>query len=510
MPRVNQLKVGVIITYITLILGNLIPIIYTPIMLRIIGQDEYGLYNIARSAVSYLSLLSFGVGNSMVRYISKYRALDDRENEEKTFGLFLMVYAVLSLLVMGLGIVLSLNTELVFSRTFEGEDFSRMRILLILMSLNVVITFIGTVFSSVIVAHERFIFNKLLALFTTFLSPAASLVMLYMGYASIGMAAATVLVGVVSLVGNFLYCRYKLKIRPRFRNPSFEALREIIRFSLFIFLAEIANILYFATDKVLLGVFVSKAAVSVYTIGATFSDYMNMFTTGISSVMMPRITSMVFKGASQDEINSIFIRIGRLQFIIVSFVLSAFIVFGRQFMPIFAGEGYSDSYIVALIIMIPLSVPLIQSVAVNIITAKNKHKFRSVTLLCVAAANVILTLIMLKLGFGYIGAAIASAIAYVVGTIFILNWYYYKKIGLDIPLFWKNIAKLLPTPVIMLVAGLAVTHFVDVSGIVRFVIGAVIFTVIYFAFLIPTLNEYEKNLFFSPFKKIKGKLKGAN
>ena len=53
----NELKSGVILSYINLGLGTVIPFIYTPIMLRMLGQAEYGLFSLASSAVSYLSLL---------------------------------------------------------------------------------------------------------------------------------------------------------------------------------------------------------------------------------------------------------------------------------------------------------------------------------------------------------------------------------------------------------------------------------------------------------------------
>ena len=88
----NELKSGVILSYINLGLGTVIPFIYTPIMLRMLGQAEYGLFSLASSAVSYLSLLSFGFGSTIIRYISKYRAEKDKKSEEKAFGFFLILY----------------------------------------------------------------------------------------------------------------------------------------------------------------------------------------------------------------------------------------------------------------------------------------------------------------------------------------------------------------------------------------------------------------------------------
>lgn len=70
---VNQRKIGVVLSYLTQTVHMVVNLIYTPIMLRLLGQSEYGLYQLVYSAVSYLSLLSFGFGNSYLRYYSIYK-----------------------------------------------------------------------------------------------------------------------------------------------------------------------------------------------------------------------------------------------------------------------------------------------------------------------------------------------------------------------------------------------------------------------------------------------------
>ena len=75
----SQLKSGIVLSYINLIIGNVIPLIYTPMMLNLLGQSEYGLYTLANTIVGYLSLPSFGMGSTIVRYITKYKFYGDKE-----------------------------------------------------------------------------------------------------------------------------------------------------------------------------------------------------------------------------------------------------------------------------------------------------------------------------------------------------------------------------------------------------------------------------------------------
>lgn len=113
--KVNQLRAGTLLSYVNLAIGSIIPMIYTPIMLRMLGQAEYGLYSLSNSIVGYLSLLNFGFGSTIIRYICKYRAEGKKEQVRSVFGLFLVIYGIVSALVIIGGFVLVLCTDACFS-----------------------------------------------------------------------------------------------------------------------------------------------------------------------------------------------------------------------------------------------------------------------------------------------------------------------------------------------------------------------------------------------------------
>ncbi|MDD5889715.1 MAG: hypothetical protein PUC69_03775 [Ruminococcus sp.] len=65
--NMNQVRMGAILSYLNMAIGSLIPMFYTPIMLQLMGQSEFGLYRLSSSVTSYLSLISFGIGSAVVR-----------------------------------------------------------------------------------------------------------------------------------------------------------------------------------------------------------------------------------------------------------------------------------------------------------------------------------------------------------------------------------------------------------------------------------------------------------
>lgn len=253
----------------------------------------------------------------------------------------------------------------------------------------------------------------------------------------------------------------------------------------------------------------ATVGVAIYNVGATFNGMMMNFSIGISSVITPRINTMVFSGSNTEELTALLIKVGRLQAYIVTIVCTGFIVFGKQFITLWAGEGYEQAYIVALFTMIPSCVPLMQSVALNIVVAQNKHKFRSIVYLFIAIVNVIGTILVVN-NYGIVGAAVVSGIAYVIGQGFIMNWYYWKKIKLNIPKFWFSTLRIILIGAVLCVVALLITRFVALDNWIIMFAGIIAYTLIFCALeWFIAMNSYEKGVFITPLKKMLNKVKNT-
>lgn len=498
----SQLRSGVVLSYVNLALSCIIPFLYTPIMLRMLGEAEYGLYSLSSSVIGYLSILSFGFGSTILRYMSMYRAKREKENEEKVFGFFLLLYGAVALLIMLGGVVIANNVETIFHRGLTDAEIEKMHTLVLIMSFSSAISFPISVFSSVVMAHERYVFRKLIDMLSTVIVPISNLVVLYLGFASVGMAMVSVVIQFLMLPINMYYCFKVLNVRPKFAVLPKSLIQEMVGFSAFVFLGTVVDMLFWSTDKVLLGMLASSTAVAVYNIGATFNSMVLNLSSSISNVLTPRITAMVSTEAAENQLTEIFVRVGRIQYIIVALVVSGFAVFGKAFIRLWAGEAFSDSYWIALVTMIPLGIPLIQSTGIGIVTAQNKHKFRSIVYLIIAVVNVVATYFAIP-HLGGFGAAICSGVSYIVGQGFCMNLYYWKVTGIDIPLFWKNILKMSIVPVLMLISGLLLNQVLVWKNWGIFFCGVVVYTLIYALLMyIIALNAYEKDLFKGIVRKV--------
>lgn len=499
----DQLKIGVILNYINMGVGNIIPIFYTPIMLNLLGQSEYGLYKLSSSVTSYLSLISMGIGSAVTRYLIKANTEEGKAAEEKMLGLFMVIFQIIAIVSFVVGVLLTFNLDIWYAHSLNDSELYRMRILVFLMVCNMALSFSLSPYVSIVSTHEKFIFLQCMNIVTTCIGPIMNIVVLYLGFASIGMTTSTLVISILTRFVYLYYVKQVLLIKANYKNMPMHLLKEILIFSFWIFVANVVSQLYNATDTVMIGAIpkLGTVGVAIYNVGGTFNNIVFSLTTGISSLLGPKTNKMVFSGASNKELTELAIKVGRLQGYVIALIVTGFIAFGKPFINLYAGQEYKDAYWVAILMMVPNMIPLVQSICLNVIVAQNKHKFRSLVYLGIAITNVIGTWFMMQI-WGVIGAALMTGIAVVLGQGVIMNWYYWKKTGLDMLLFWNNVGKIYIIPSVMCAIALLASCWINFYKISYLCLGIIVYTVVYCLFNWKFIfNIYEKNLIKELIKK---------
>ena len=498
----NQLKAGAALNYVVIILNMLVGLLYTPYMLRMMGQSEYGLYSLVASVISYLTVLDLGMGNAIVRYTAKFRAEGKTTEQYEMFGMFLVLYIVIGIIAFGAGLGLYFNVDTLFGATMTVVELYKARIMMLFLIFNLAVTFPMSIFGSIITAYERFVFPKVVNIIRVVLNTAIMICLLEMGYKAIAMVVLQTVFNILTLIINYIYCKYKLQIKIFFRKFNWSFLKEVAIYSFWIFLNVIMDRIYWNTGQFVLGAFVGTAAVAVFAIAIQLEHIYMQFSTAISTVFLPKVTGMVTKNDNRKEISDLFIKTGRIQYIVMSLILSGFIVFGRDFINLWAGEGYKDVYIITLMFFVALLIPLIQNLGITILQARNQMKFRSLLYIGIAVVSLVFQIVLSK-EYGGIGCAIGISGALLLGQGLIMNIYYRKKQDLNVLKFWKEIAKMSIVPIILIVVSMYLLRNVELDSWVELggaiVLFAIIYTPLFFRF---SMNSYERDLFIAPIKKI--------
>lgn len=500
--KVNERKTGVVLSYIGQVIKILVNLIYTPVMLRLLGQSEYGLYQLVFSVVSYLSLLSLGFGSSYLRFYSRYKVKEDEGGIARLNGMFMTIFLSISAVCILCGGIMLANIREIFGSGLTDGEYETAKVLMALMVFNLALTFPNSVFNCAITAHEKYVFQKLLVIIENICSPFLAIPLLIMGYGSVGMVLVTTFLTVTVIISNVYFCLRKLHMRFIFRGFKLSLLKEMWVFTFFIFLNQIIDQINWSIDKFLLGRLVGTTTVAVYGIGGQINSMYLQFSTAISSVFIPRVNKIVAESNDNNELTNLFIKVGRVQFIVVMLILSGFIFFGQPFIRMWAGEGYSESYVVTLFLIIPVTVPLIQNLGIEIQRAKNKHRARAIVYFCISIGNIFLSIPLIKL-FGATGAAIGTAISLIIGNIIYMNWYYHKRIGINMIEFWVNIVKFLPALVLPSIIGTLIMQYIEMENILIFILAIIIYTLVYCGSIwLFGMNSDEKNMIKGPINRI--------
>ncbi len=501
MPK-SQLKIGALLSYVVLMLNSLVGLLYTPFMLRMMGKSEYGLYSIAASIVAYLTVLDLGFGNAIIRYTAKFRAEGKQQEQYEMFGMFFLLYCGIGLIALLAGGVLYWNAENIFNASMTANELSRTKIILALMVFNLAITFPFSLFGSIITAYEQFIFQKVIAIVRVALNTVTMIVLLNLGYKAIAMVVVTTIFNVLTLSMNFWYCKHYLKIKLRFARFKWGFLKEVSIYSFWIFLNAIMDRIYWGTGQFVLGAYAGTAVVAVFAVAIQLEMMYMSMSTAISGVFLPKVTAMAVRDSDGKSISDLFIKTGRIQYCVMALVLSGFFLFGRPFIRLWAGEGYDDAYIIAMLFFVPLTVPLIQNLGITILQARNQMKFRSLLYLVISLVSLGAQIPLSKY-YGGIGCACAIAGALFLGHILVMNIYYQLKQRINILFFWKEIIKMSIVPALLTVLAFYVLQHYTFDSVVKLAVGIALYLLVYLPlFFVFSMNSYERDLVLKPIKKI--------
>lgn len=507
MNNSREIKIGSVLSYAQMGLGIIIGLLYTPVMIKLLGQSEYGLYNTVSSTISMLSILSLGFNSGYIRYYSIYKEKNDTENIYRLNGLYLLIFLAIGLIALLCGSFLSLHLDLIFAEGLTESEYATARILMMLLTINLAFSFPMSVFTNIISAHERFIFQKIVSIISTVISPLVTLPLLLMGYRSVAIVVVSVTLSFITYFINAIYVICNLKNKFYFSAFPQGIFKSLFRYTIFIAINMVIDQINWNIDKLLLGRFVGTASVAVYSVGYALYSYYMSFSLSVSSVFTPRIHAIVNKTKDnlfnqRLQLTNLFIKVGRIQFLVLGLVACGVIFFGKEFiMNVWAGKEYEDSYYVALLLILPASIALIQNLGIEIQRAQNKHAFRSYVYLAMAIVNLILSIFLCQ-RYGAIGSAIGTAISLILANGMVMNIYYHLKCNIDIIKFWKSILSLSKGLIIPVLVGILIKHFFVINNNVFLFVWIGIFSVIYVASMWKFgMNRDEKMLMLEPLKR---------
>ncbi len=477
--RKKQMTAGVVLSYLSIAFKIISGIIYTPIILHSLGQSEYGVYSLCTSFIGYLTILNGGMNAAYVRFYVQSKEKGDH-NAKSINGIFLKIFLTLGIVGMLAGFLISANAEMLFGSKILPNEYEIFKKSLSILSVTVFTASLNGVFSSCIIAHEKFVIGKLVDLLHTILVPLVTIPFLLCGFGSITVVAINLTLTLFMLLANGLYAVCRLKMRFDLKHTDYVFLKSVAAFAGFIAIQSIMDQLNWQVDKFILARVKGADEVAVYSVGSTFNTYFITIASAVSGVFIAEINRLAARESSK-QLSDLFVRTSRIFAQVAVFIMSGFIFFGKPFIERWSGSEYTQSYYVGVLIMLPVTVSLCQGLGQDIARAKNLHKIQILINASVAFLNFIVS-IPLAQRFGAIGSALGTFGCEVVICIFVQTLYFQKIVKINMKEHYIEMLKLIPGWLIPFAAGTVLMIFNLVHSIYGSIfLYAVLYTVIYAA-----------------------------
>lgn len=502
----SQLKKGAMLSYVSILLTNLVGILLTPFMISKLGDSEYGLYTLIGSLVGYISVLDFGLNNTIVRFVARYRAEKDLPGEQNFLATTMLIYGAISLVIVLIGVGLYFNLDYVFERSLTADELYKSKIMFAILIFNLAITLPGGAFAAICSGYEAFVFPRALNIAKYLVRSMMVVGILLLGADSVGLVILDTVMNILVISLNGFYVFKKLKVRFALRRFETVLVKQIFSYSVWIFVFAMFSQFQWKAGQVILGAISGTMAVAIYGVGIMLGTYYGAFSTAISSVFLPRATQMTVKNADGEELTSMMIRIGRISFLVLLMILGGYFLYGRQFVHLWVGDKYRESWVISMIIMAAYTLPLVQAFANSILEARSKFSFKAVVYIGLILLGTAVGTYLVRF-YGVIGLTIGSTAGWVLSQV-IMNIYYDRVIGLNIRRFLKELARgLVPSFLVILAAGYAIS-FVPGDGWLNLAVKIGLYGAVYIAVMLKFgVNSGEADMFLAAVPK---KLRSRN
>lgn len=490
----SQLKKGAMLSYVTIFLTNVVGLILTPFIISKLGDAEYGLYTLIGAFVGYISVLDLGLNNTIVRFVAKYRAEKNKESEENFLAITMLIYSVISFIVVIVGVVMFYNLETFFSNSLTLGELEKSKTMFVILIFNLAITLPGGGFTAICSGYEHFVYPRTINIIRYVIRSIMVVALLLAGGDAIGLVILDTIMNILVICFNGFYVFRKLKVVFKIHKFDFFLIKEIFSYSIWIFVFALVNQFQWKVGQVVLGSYTNTTIVAIYAIGIMLGTYYGAFSSAIAGVFLPKATKMIVEKATSLELTDMMIKIGRILLLVLLMILGGFILFGKQFVILWLGPNYLESWLIALIIMVVYTIPLVQNFAYLVLEARNKLSFRALINIVFIIIGTFIGVLLIPM-YGALGMLLGTSVGWVLSQV-IMNFYYNNVIKLKIIYFFKKLFQwILLSFFIIIVLGLIIDQLPG-NGWLNLLIKIVIYVLIYINVMyILALNKNEKEIF---------------
>ena len=509
MKAEKQIKFGAILSYVSILFNILAGLVYTPWMIRQIGQSQYGIYTLANSLIA-LFLVDFGLSAATARYVSKYRAEGDQQKVDNFLGVVYKLYLIIDAIIFIVLLVIFFLIEQIYVNLTPTE-LEQFKVVYVIAASFAIFNFPFVTQNGIMTAYEKFVPLKLADVIYRFLLVGLTILALLLDYGLYALVTVHAITGLIVILFKFAVIKKSVPVKPNFKYGDKNLYKEIFKFSLWSTIALLAQRLVFNITPTILGITTSAIAIGVFGVVVAIEGYSYTITTAINGLFMPnisRVYAQMEKNGEDEEsagknLEPLLLGVGKFQFGLNGLIVVGFAVVGKLFINLWVGADYIDAYHGILLVIVPGMFFNSLQIANTTMVVRNKVKLQAIINVVTGVTNIILSFIFSYL-WGVVGACISISVAYFLRAI-LTNIASQKCLKFNIMKFAKSCYLRMSLPILItLVLGGGINYLITGSGWITLVFRAILLAICYMvAVFILGLNKQEKIKILKKLKIIK-------
>lgn len=486
----NQIRRGALLSYFNLGINILIGLIYTPWMIKSIGQSDYGLYTLAMSLIGLLAF-DFGLGNATTKFVCEYLAQGRQDKVDALLGMTFKIYLLLDLLILGIFLTIYIYLPLIYDGLSPSE-LAAFKTVFIITATFCLLSFPFITANGILTSYEKFVQLKSCDLFQRIFTVVTMAICLLCGYGLLSLVIVNSVAGILTTIIKLLVINKDTPLKINFSFWSKTEFRKIVSFVIWISIIALAQRCIFNIAPSIMAFFANADVVAILGVAITIESYTYLFTNALGGMFLPRVSKIV---ANNDitEFNRLFIRVGRLEVYVCMFILIWYVVFGSNFITLWVGNTYSLAYYSALLFIIPAVIHIPHEIGMQYLIATNKVKSQAKIFIIMALINLILSFPLTKY-YGVIGLSLSIFIAYIIRTIS-LDIYFHHKLQINILHFYYKSYIVQIIPFLAITICFYLINLIEIEGwtglIIKSIVAALLYVELVYLFC---TNKDEKEL----------------
>ena len=500
----RNIKGGALISYVALAVSIVLHVFYTPYYLGRVGDAQFGLASFATSITSWFTIGAYALNDSFIKFSTAEKA--ERENNKRSNVIYIKLLFLLAMLIVLFGMIILalLYFGIIPLNKYTDNEKTIIYILYFISLTGIAFTTVFAFFRLYNEYQSNFIAVKSIALFSTICTFGFSFIALHFKPSVIVVSVIGLLVNIFSLLTLFAISKtkYKIEFGKDKLLDNVPYVKSIFAFSAFLLLSVIVTEINTAVDRTILGFFAGATYVTAYQLGMTFDIYFAEFSTSINSVFITRINKLVVLKKS-NEINSLFLKLAKIQSLGVFLIIGGFAVCGKDFITAWLGRTDSVVYNIGIILMLLHSVHYCSYSSLTIQRAYGKHRIPALINVCIAVLNVIISVVLVNLfpvEYSIYMCLIGTAFAEIIGRWILIPIYNSKALKLPMGKIYLNIIKFfVMCAIACLITIILSNNLIHIDLIfnsywIRCVLKGLIFLIVYFSIVIPINNKLLKSV----------------